>query len=124
MRSIFEKQGGTYSRHGDYLLPDFKLPEQEENVTLGKWGHMHRRYLKKHKRVLYYNLLTSGKLMQYCKEVEDLANERFNLIVNQLARAEGITESLKETDQIAWVQAMNSIRNRAEEIIKTELIFR
>lgn len=111
-----------YYKCGDYYLPALKLPEQETAITLGRWGITHRNWLKKHKPILYTLLLTSGKLMQHCKDIESTATSRLELIVKQMAKNEGITERLKETNQMAWVGAMNSIRNRAEEIIRNELI--
>lgn len=112
-----------YYKSGDYFLPALKLPEEETAITLGRWGMEHKNWLKKNKSILYTGLLTSGKLMQHCKEIEVTAKERFNLIVIQMAKAEEINEQLKATDQLSWVGAMNSIRNRSEEIIRSELIF-
>ena len=112
-----------YYKYGDYYLPALKLPEEETEITLGRWGIAHKNWMKKHKPILYTQLLTSGKLMQHCKEIEDAAKNRLELIIVQLAKDEGITEYLKASDQMAWVGAMNSIRNRAEEIIRNELIY-
>ena len=112
-----------YYKSGDYYLPTLKLPEEETMFTLGRWGKAHKDWLKKHKPILYTQLLTSGKLMQHCKKIEDSANDRFELIMRQMAKSEGITELLKAIDQMAFVGAMNSIRIRAEEIIRYELIY-
>lgn len=111
-----------YYKYGDYYLPALKLPEAETVITLGRWGMEYKNWLKKHKPILNTQFLTSGKLMQHCKEIEDAAKNRLELIIGQLAKDEGITEYLKSSDQMAWVGAMNSIRNRTEEIIKNELI--
>ena len=112
-----------YYKSGDYYLPALKLPEEETAITLGRWGMEHKNWLKKNKPILYTQLLTSGKLMQHCKEIEDTAKERIDLIIKKMAKAESVTEQLKATDQMAWVTAMNSIRNRAEETVRNELIF-
>lgn len=118
-----ENTGISYTLHGDCYLPDLTLPEEETNITLGRWGQMHHNFLKNHRRETLANLLTSGKLMQHCKEIETTALDRRELIMKQMAKAEGITEHLKATDQMAWAGAMNNIKSRAEEIIKDELIF-
>ena len=113
----------TYSEVGDYYLPDLALPEEETKIILGRWGMAHKEFLKEHKNVLYSHLLFSGKLYQHCKEIEDTALNRLELLINQMKSAEGITEELKANDQMAWVGAMNSIKHRAEEIITNELIY-
>ena len=113
----------TYTMQGEYRLPNL-LPPQEPEVTLGKYGLMRRRYLRQHRRVTYTNLLTSGKLTEHLQEIEQTARSRMEQITAQMARAEGVTETLKATDQMTWVQRMNSIRQRAEETILTELIYR
>jgi hypothetical protein len=113
----------TYLQVGDYLLPDLKLSEEETKITLGRWGIAHKEFLKAHKKGLYSHLLLSCKLYQHCKEIEDSAKEQIYQITKQMALAENITEELKATDQMAWVGEMNSIRNRAEEIILRNLIY-
>ena len=112
----------TYTMQGDYRLPNL-LPPQEPEVTLGKYGLMRRRYLRQHRRVTYTNLLTSGKLTEHLLEIEQTARFRMDQITAQMARAEGVTEELKATDQMKWVGLMNNIRQAAEETVLTELIY-
>jgi hypothetical protein len=121
-KTIFEQLGGTYSRQGDYLLPNLKMPEQPE-YTIGVWGQRRRRYLKKHRPILYTNLLTSCKLSEHLAEIDEECNERMESLVKAMANQEGVTEVLKAADQMAWVRRMNNIRNRAEEIVNSELIY-
>lgn len=115
--------GGTYTQVGDYLLPDLKLPEEEQQ-PIGVWGQCHRRYLKEHRRTTYATLLTSGKLNSYLADIDRQAEEMFLRLVKGLAEKENVTEELKATDQMLWVQKMNNIRNRAMEIVNSELIYR
>ena len=122
MKSIFEQIGGTYTLQGDYRLPNLTLPAEDER-PIGVWGQRRLRYLKQHHKVLYYNLLTSGKLHYHLVDIEKEAQELFLRLVKQMADAEGITETLKASDQMEWVRQMNSIRNRAMEIVNAELIF-
>lgn len=117
------KTGISYTLNGDYYLPDLALPEEETAATLGRWGRAHKDWLKSNKPLLYSELLMSGKLMRHCKEIEDTAEVRLELIVSQMAQAEGVTEQLNADDQMEWVVRMNNIRNRAEEIIRSELIY-
>ena len=112
----------TYTMQGEYRLPNL-LPPQEPEVTLGKYGLMRRRYLRQHRRVTYTNLLTSGKLTEYLLEIEKTAQSRIEQITAQMAKAEGVTEELKATDQMKWVGLMNSIRQAAEETVLTELVY-
>ncbi len=112
-----------YRRVSDYLIPNLILPPEEANITLGKWGMMHKTYLEKHKKVFFYTLLMQGKLYQYCIEIENQAKDMFDTIIEQLKRAEGITEELKEQNQFEWIQKMNNIQQRAEEIVINELIY-
>ncbi len=112
----------SYTRQGDYLLPDLTLPEQPE-VTLGRYAQMRRKYLKEQHRVLYYNLLTKGQLTAHLTEVEQRATSMEETLVSQMAEKEGVTESLKSTDMMAWVRRMNNLRNSAQEIVKAEVIF-
>ena len=111
-----------YIRVGDYFIPDLMLPE--ESRPIGKWGRMHREYLKEHKPIQYNCLLLSGKLWTYLADLNEQAQDRLDRIIEQMKTAEGITEDLKANDPMAWVGAMNNIRNRAEEIILQELIYR
>ena len=121
-KTIFEEMGGTYTRVGDYLLPDLKLPEEEQR-PIGVWGQRHRRYLKEHRRASYATLLTSGKLNGYLADIDRQAEEMFLRLVKQMAEAEGVTEALKAADPIAWVGRMNNIQNRAREVVNSELIY-
>ena len=120
--TIFEEMGGTYTRVGDYLLPDLKLPEEEQQ-PIGVWGQRHWRYLKDHRRASYATLLTSGKLNGYLADIDRQAEELFSRRVNQVAEAEGVTEHLKADNQMEWGGRMNSIRSRAMEIVNSELIY-
>ena len=120
--TIFEKMGGTYTQVGDYLLPDLKLPEEEQQ-PIGVWGQRHRRYLKEHHRATYATLLTSGKLNGYLADIDRQAEEMFSRLVKQLAEKEGVTEQLKADNQMEWVDRMNNIRSRAMEIVNSELIY-
>lgn len=122
MKSLFEEMGGTYTQVGDYFLPDLKL-SKEENKPIGIWGQRHKRYLKEHKRATYTTLFTSGKLNSYLADIDEQADEMFSRLVKQMAECEGVTEQLKTTNQMAWVGAMNNIRNRVTEIVNSELIY-
>ena len=113
----------TYRQVGDYLIPNLKLPPEETRVTLGKWGMMYKSYLEKHKKVLFSSLLGQGKLYQHCAEIEKQANEMYDLLIEQMKEAEGVTEQLKEQDQLEWVQRMENIQQRAREIVNNELIY-
>ena len=121
-KTIFEEMGGTYIRHGDYLIPCLTLPEEEQRF-IGVWGQRHLRYLKEYRRGVYLNMLTSGRLNDYLADIEEQAQERFERIVEQMAESEGITEQLKATDQVAWVGEMNNIWSRAREVVNAELIY-
>lgn len=120
---IFEQTGGTYTQVGDYMLPDLLPAEEEKEANIGVWGMRHKRYLKQNHKVLYYNLLTSGKLNLYLADIEQQAQQLFLRLVNDLAEKENVTEELKATDMMLWVQKMNNIRNRATEIVNAELIY-
>ena len=122
-KTIFEEMGGTYTQVGDYLLPDLKLPEEDQQ-PIGVWGQRHWRYLKEHRRATYATLLTGGKLNGYLADIDRQAEELFSRLVKQMAEAEGITEHLKADNQMEWVRRMNNIRNRAMEIVNSELIYR
>ena len=123
-KTIFEEMGGTYTQVGDYLLPDLKLSEEENQANIGVWGMRHKRFLKENHRVLYANLMTSGKLVAYLDDIEQQASAMFLRLVKELAEEEGVTEKLKAENQMLWVQKMNNIRNRATEIVNTELIYK
>lgn len=122
MKSIFEQQGGTYTMQGDYRLPNLIPPTAEER-PIGVWGQRRLNYLKHHRKVLYYNLLTSGKLHSHLADTEEQAQELFTRLTIDLAKKEGITEQLKATDQINWVQKMNNIHSTAIEIICKRIIY-
>ena len=121
-KTIFEEMGGTYTQVGDYLLPDLKLPEEEQQ-SIGVWGQRHRRYLKEHRQATYATLLTSGKLNSYLVDIDRQAEELFSRLVKQMAEVEGVTEQLKADNQMEWVGRVNNIRNRAMEIVNSELIY-
>ena len=120
-KTIFEEMGGTYVRQGDCFIPCLTLPEEEQQ-PIGVWGQRHRRYLKEHRRASYATLLTSGKLNGYLADIDRQAEEMFLRLVKQMAEAEGVTEQLKAGNQMEWVGRMNNIRNRAMEIVNSELI--
>ena len=120
--TFYEKQGGTYRKTGDYYLPNLKL-DTEQNAQIGVWGLRHKRYLKQHHKVIYYNLLTAGKLNSYLAEIDQRAKLLFDETVKSLAKKENVTEKLKSTDMMLWVQKMNNIRNRAAEIVNGEVIY-
>ncbi len=122
MKSIFEQSGGTYTMQGDYRLPNITLPAEEER-PIGVWGQRRLRYLKQHHRVLYYNLLTSGKLHSHLADVEEQAQNLFSRLVKEYAEKEGVTEQLKAADQMKWVQRMNSIRERVMETVYSDVVF-
>ena len=122
MKSIYEEAGGTYTRQGDYELPDLKIPPERE-VKIGVWGQRYRQYLKQHHRIRYYNLLTAGKLNEHLAEIDHLAELMSQSLVNAISEQENVTEKLKADDPMEWVKKMNNIRNRAAEIVNSELIF-
>ena len=121
--TIFEQTGGTYTQVGDYMLPDLLQAEEEKEANIGIWAMRHKRYLKQNHKVLYYNLLTSGKLNSYLVDIEQQAQDLFSRLVKDLAEKENVTEELKATDMMLWVQKINNIRNRATEIVNAELIY-
>ncbi len=120
MQTTFEKLGGTYRQVGDYLLPDIEVPESPQ---IGIWGRRRLQYLRANKRVLYTTMLMGGTLKDHLEEVDQLANEMYDLLVVQLKVQEGITEELKASNQMEWVQRMNNICNRASEVVYKELIY-
>ena len=115
------ENGMDYVLVGDYYVPDLKLPE--EHRPIGHWGRLHQSYLKQFRPMVYSDLLLSGKLHTVLADLNEQASDRLNLIIRQMAEAEGVTEAMKAENQMLWVQSMNSIRSRAEEIIKAELIY-
>lgn len=121
--TIFEQTGGTYTQVGDYMLPDLLPAEEEKEANIGVWAMRHKRYLKQNHKVLYYNLLTSGKLNSYLVDIEQQAKQLFLRLVKDLAEKENITEELKAENSMLWVQRMNSIRNRAKEIVNAKLVY-
>ncbi len=121
-KTIFEEMGGTYIRNGDYLIPCITLPEEEQRF-IGVWGQRHLRYLKAHRRGVYLNLLTSGRLNDYLADIEEQAQKRFERIVEQMKKAQRITEQLKAENQMEWVARMNNIQACAREIVDREIIF-
>ena len=112
-----------YRQVGDYNIPNLILPPEEANIRLGKWGMLHKNYLLHHKKVLFTTLLTEGKLYQHCAEVEKHARDMFDALIEQIKKAEGVTEQLKEENQLEWVRQMNSIQERATEIVNQSLIY-
>ena len=122
MKSIFEQMGGTYRQEGDYLIPNLSLPDESE-YQIGKYGRMRRSYLKEYRKILYNNYVLEGTLFKHLAEIDQACNERIENIISAMAKQEGVTEALKATNQMEWVRYMNRIRNRAEEIILTELVY-
>ena len=121
-KTIFEQTGGTYTMQGDYCLPNLTLPPEEER-HIGVWGQRRLRYLKQHRKILYYNLLTSGNLRSHLSDVEEEAQSLFLRLVKEYAEREGVTEHLKAENQMEWVCRMNNIRERVNEVVNTEMIF-
>lgn len=122
MKSIFEQSGGVYTMQGDYRLPNLTLPAEEERL-ISVWGQRRLSYLKHYRKVLYYSLLTSGKLHSHLADIEEEAQSLFSRLVKEYAEKEGVTEQLKAADQMAWVRKMNNIRERATEIVNAEVVF-
>lgn len=121
-KSLFEQMGGTYTQQGDYILPNLTLPTKEKQ-PIGIWGQQHARYLKRYHKILYYNLLSSGKLNARLAEIDRQAEDMFFRLVKQMAEREGVTEQLKAKNQMEWVRMMNNIRNMATEIVNTEIMY-
>ena len=113
----------TYRQVGDYLIPDLALPPEETKISLGKWGMMHKDYLRKHKPVVFVSLLAQGKLWQYLADIDNHAQQMFDTLVEQMKEREGVTEELKAENQMLWMHQMNNIHNRVTEIINTDLIY-
>lgn len=121
-KTIFEQMCGTYTMQGDYCLPDLTLPPEEERPIV-VWGQRRLRYLKQHHKILYCNLLTSGKLHSHLADVEEEAQTLFLRLVKEYAEREGVTEQLKAENQMEWVRRMNNIRERVNEVVNVEMIF-
>ncbi len=122
MKSLFEEMGGIYRQSGDYLIPDIALPESPTH-TLGKYGRMRREYLKNHRSIVFNQMVLDGTLYPHLAEIDNSCAARMEKIMSDMAKAEGITERLKEQNPMLWVQQMNSIHHRAEEIILHELVY-
>ena len=122
MKSLFEQMGGTYREEIGYLIPNLSLPD-EEPVEIGVWGQRHLRYIKQHHKVLYTNLLTSGKLNGYLADLDKQAENMFFRLVKQMAEHEDVTEQLKADTQIEWFARMNNIRCKATEIVNNDIIY-
>ena len=122
MKTIFEEMGGTYRQVGYYFIPNITLPDDGE-YQIGKYGRMRRTYLKEHRKILYNNYVLEGTLFKHLAEIDQACNERMEIIVSAMSEQEGVTEALKAADQMEWVRRKNSIRNRAEEIVLTELVY-
>ncbi len=122
-QSNFEKNGGTYTKVGDYIIPDLTLPPEEQNIHIGVWGMRHKRYLMENQRVTFNIMQMNGTLWKYLADIDKQADDMFLRLVNDMAKSEGVTEQLKAENQMAWVQKMNNIRNQATEIVNTELIY-
>lgn len=123
MKSSFEQNGGTYRQVGDFKIPNLTLPHEESNITLGKWGMLHKDYLEKHNRVLFNLLLMEGKLYQHCAEIENQARTMFDALVEQMKESEGVTEQLKEENHMEWVHKTNLINISAREIVENEMLY-
>ena len=121
-KTIFEQMGGTYTMQSDYCLPDLTLPPEEER-PIGVWGHRRKCYLKQHHKILYYNLLTSGKLQSHLADVEEEAQSLFFRLVKEYTEREDVTEQLKAENPMEWVRRMNNIRERVTELMNQELIY-
>ena len=121
-KTLYEQMGGTYTTQGDYYLPDLTIPPEEER-PIGVWAQRHLRYLKQHHKILYYNLLTSGKLQSHLADVEEEAQPLFLRLVKEYAEREGVTEQLKAENPMEWVCRMNNIRERVNEVVNAEMIF-
>lgn len=117
------KNSISYRRVGDYKIPNLTLPPEEANIRLGKWGMLHKDYLKKNNRVFFNILLTQGKLYQHCAEIENQARTMYDMLVEQMKETEGVTEQLKEENQMEWVCCMQNIEARVSEIVCKDVIF-
>ena len=121
-KHIYNEQTGiSYTLQGDYYIPDLTLPDEEEQ-PIGLWGQRHLRYIRQHRKVLYLNLLTSGKLNGYLASLDEQAEEMFSRLIKQMAKCEGVTEKLKADNQMEWVGRMNNIRQRVTEVVNEEIV--
>ena len=123
MKSIFEEMGGTYRQEGDYFLPNLSLLPDAEAYQIGKYGRLRKQYLKEHRRALYTCMMADGTLWKHLAEIDCSCNARLGIIETAMMKQEGVTEALKASNQMEWVRRRNSIRNRAEEVILTELVY-
>ena len=123
MKSSFEQNGGTYRQVGNFNIPNLTLSPEESNITLGKWGMLHKDYLINHKKVFFYTLLIQGELYQHCAEIEAQAKDMFNTLFEQMKVAEGVTEHLKEENQIEWIRCVQKIEEITIEYVNKEIIF-
>lgn len=121
-KTIFEKMGGTFVKVGDYYLPDLALPAEEEK-PIGVWGQRHLRYLKEYRRVVYFNLLTSGRLNSYLVDIDEQAENMFSRLIKEYVDRQGVTEQLKTENQLLWVQRINNIRACVREVVEREIIY-
>ena len=117
------KNSISYRRVGDYLIPNLILSPEEANIALGKWGMLHKDYLLKHKKVLFTTLLTQGKLYQHCADIEKQAQDMFDTLVEQMKKSKGVTEKLKEENQIEWIRCVQNIEAEAREIVCKDIIY-
>ena len=122
MKSLFEEMSGTYRQVGDYFIPNLVLPDTGD-YQIGKYGRMHRNYLKEHRPAFYSTLIFDGTLFKHLAEIDQACNERMEVITSAIAKQEGVTEALKASDQMEWVRCKNSIHSRAEEIVLHELVY-
>ncbi len=123
MQSTFEKMGGTYSKVGDYYLPNLALPENKEERPLGKYGMLRKTYLKEHRPVVYNHLLLSDKLSSHLQDAQEQAQHLLDTMIPQMMKTENVTEQLKMSDQMLWVGRMENIKARVEEIIYAEIVY-
>ena len=123
MKSLFEELGGTYRREGDYFVPDLSLTSEESEIRIGKYGRMRKRFLMEHRHALYANLLLGGTLTKHLAEIDRSCLDRLENIETVMMKQEGVTETLKASNQIEWVRQRNSIHDRAEEVVLTELVY-
>jgi len=123
MKSTFEQNGGTYRQVGDYNIPNLTLPPEEANIQLGKWGMLYKDYLLKHKKVVFMTLLAEGKLWQYLAAIDTQTQQMFDNLVEQMKAAEGVTEQLKEENQMEWVCRMQNIEARVRETVSKDIVF-
>ena len=123
MKSLFEELGGTYRRGEDYFVPDLALPSDDAEIRIGKYGRIRKRFLKEHRPALYADLLLSGSLTKHLAEIDRSCSERLEVIEDAMMKKEGVTGVLKASDSMDWVRQRNSIHDRAEEVVLTELVY-